>query len=59
MKHISRKAAEALYAMRDGFYACFTDLLYDMELHPALDSQVIEILIRLDYFREFGGNGKL
>ena len=45
--------------MRDGFYACFTDLLYDMELHPALDSQVIEILIRLDYFREFGGNGRL
>ena len=45
--------------MRDGFYACFTDLLHDMELHPVLDSQVVEILIRLDYFREFGPNGKL
>ena len=34
------------------------ELLY-MEVHPAFDSQVIEILIQLDYFREYGMNGKL
>lgn len=45
--------------MRDTSYACFTDLLHDMEMHPAFDSQTIEILIRLDYFREFGMIGKL
>ena len=45
--------------MKDNFYVCFTDLLNDMEVHPAFDSQVIEILIQLDYFREFGKSGKL
>ena len=30
-----------------------------MALCPAFDSRAIEILIRLDYFREFGGAGKL
>lgn len=45
--------------MKDRFYVCFTDLLYDMEMSPAFDSQVIEILIRLGYFREFGSSGKL
>ncbi len=45
--------------MRDTAYACFTDLLYDMEIHPAFDAQTIEILIRLDYFREFGMIRKL
>lgn len=45
--------------MRDADYTCFTDLLYAMEMHPAFDSQVIEILIRLDYFREFGMTRKL
>ncbi len=45
--------------MRDTSYACFTDLLYDMEMHPAFDAQTIEILIRLDYFREFGMIRKL
>ena len=51
--------ADTLYDWRDRFYPCFTDLLYDMEMHPALDSQVIEILIRLGYFQEFGSSGKL
>ena len=30
-----------------------------MELNPAFDSQVVEILIRLGYFQEFGSSGKL
>lgn len=59
MKHISRRVADTLYAWRDRFYLCFTDLLYDMEMHPAFDSQVMEILIRLGYFQEFGSSGKL
>lgn len=59
VKHISKRVANALYDMRSTRCACFTDLLYEMEVHPAFDSQVIEILIQLDYFREFGMNGKL
>ena len=59
VKHISCRVADTLYSWRDRFYPCFTDLLYDMEMHPAFDSQVVEILIRLGYFQEFGSSGKL
>ena len=59
VKHISRRVADTLYSWRDRFYPCFTDLLYDMEMHPAFDSQVVEILIHLGYFQEFGSSGKL
>ena len=59
VKHISRRVADTLYNWHDRFYPCFTDLLYDMEMHPAFDSQVVEILIRLGYFQEFGSSGKL
>ena len=59
VKHISRRVADTLYSWRDRFYPCFIDLLYDMEMHPAFDSQVVEILIRLGYFQEFGSSGKL
>ena len=59
VKHISRRVADTLYSWRDRFYPCFTDLLYDMQMHPAVDSQVVEILIRLGYFQEFGSSGKL
>ena len=58
VKHISRRVAEMLYSWRDRFYPSFTDLLFDMEMSPSFDSQVVEILIRLDYFREFGTSGK-
>lgn len=50
---------QALYEWWDRLYLCFTDLIQDMALCPAFDSRAVEILIRLDYFREFGGAGKL
>lgn len=59
IKHIGKRVAQALYRMRNNKYACFTDLLYDMTMNPAFDSRSIDILIRLDYFREFGSPGKL
>lgn len=59
IKHIGKRVAQALYCMRNNQYAFFTDLLYDMTMNPAFDSRAIGILIRLDYFREFGSPGKL
>jgi len=59
IKHIGKRVAQALYRMRNNQYGCFTDLLYDMTMNPAFDSRAIDILIRLDYFREFGAPGKL
>ena len=59
IKHVSARSAQALYEMREELYPTFTDLLADMEFKPALDYQVVGILICLGYFREFGSTGKL
>lgn len=59
VKHITARVANALYAMQDNFYVCFTDLLYDMEMNSAFNATSITILIQMRYFDEFGGNKKL
>ena len=50
VKHISRRVADTLYDWREDFFPRFVDLLYEMEMNPAFDSQVVEILIRIGYF---------
>lgn len=59
VKHVGRGVANALFQWKDREYTCFTDLLYDMEMHSAFDSTSEEILIRMGYFSEFGTTGKL
>lgn len=59
IKHVSRRAAEALYDIRDKQYSSFVDLLVDLENSPALNARTINVLIMTKYFSEFGGNKKL
>lgn len=59
IKFISQRVADALYLMREKDYASFIDLLYDMEIQSAFNSNSVSILIQLDYFVEFGSAGKL
>lgn len=59
IKHVSTAAANALYKLGHRHYDTFVDLLYAMTMEPALNTRVIEILIRLSYFSEFGGTYKL
>lgn len=55
VKGIGLKDAEALYNLRDRKYSTFVELLRDMTLYPgALNVAVIDKLIRLNYFSEFG-----
>ena len=55
VKGVGLKDAEALYSLRDREYSTFVELLRDMTLYPgALNIAVIEKLIKLDYFSEFG-----
>ena len=59
IKHISKTAANALYALGQKEYETFTDLLVAIDGEPAINSRVTEILIKLKYFEEFGKTGKL
>ena len=60
VKGIGLKDAEALWKLKDGVYGTFVELLRDMTiLTGALNIAVIEKLIKLDYFREFGSIRRL
>lgn len=60
IKGVGKKDAEALLTLADGFYPTFVDLLYDLtNFAGAVNSGVIETLIKMDYFDEFGSAGKL
>jgi DNA polymerase III alpha subunit len=50
--------ADNLYELKDNEYSTFVDLLIDLEEKGILCSK-IEDLIKIQYFNEFGDNGKL
>lgn len=53
--YMSERVAEELYALRNNNYCDFLDLLEDMEENTSADSRQVDILIKLDFFSEFGG----
>ena len=55
VKFLSTDMAEQLYAMKDRHFNTFTELL---SVFPG-DSKQLSILIKLNYFSEFGGSLKL
>ena len=52
IKFISKGVANFLYTLKDNKYETFMDLLLDIK--GKLDTRQIDILIKLDYFSEFG-----
>ena len=59
IRFLNTIVADELYALRDNKYETFTDLLYDLRDKTSIDSRQREILIRLNFFEEFGDMNKL
>ena len=59
VKYMSDQAAEDLYTLRNNHYDSFVDLLYDISEHTSLDARQLDILIKLNYFADFGEPNKL
>lgn len=65
IKFLNQSASDYLYSLRDNEYKTFTDLLADitqakdLEGRAYINSRQIEILIKLQFFEEFGHNEKL
>lgn len=60
IKGVGLKDAEALYALKDFPHSTFVELLREMTLYPgALNVAVVEKLIKLDYFSEYGSIKRL
>lgn len=59
IKFCTSKIADELYALRDNQYKSFIDLLNDITEHTSVDSRQLDILIKLDFFSEFGEPNEL
>lgn len=53
IKYMNESIADELYELRDNSYDTFIDLLLDMA-KTSLNSRQLDILIKLDFFSEFG-----
>lgn len=54
IKFISKSLANDLMKLGNNHYNDFVDLLYDLRRRTSIDSRKLEILIKIDFFKEFG-----
>lgn len=59
IKELNAKNAEELYELGKNHYDDFVDLLYDIMTKTSLDRNQLDILIKLDFFSEFGDLNRL
>lgn len=59
IKYLSENLADELYELRANKYDTFLDLLIDIKKETSCNSRQLDILIKLDFFSEFGGAKKL
>lgn len=59
VKFLNDTVAEQLYELRNNEYNDFTSLLIDIKEKTKMNSRQLDILIRLDFFQEFGKRKKL
>lgn len=59
IKFLNKEASDYLYTLKDVTYPTFVSLLTKIEEDSKINSRQMEILIKLQYFEEFGKNKKL
>lgn len=60
IKYMSQKVADQLYNLSHSKkYDRFVDLLYDLNSDTELDSRQLDILIKIDFFSDFGNQREL
>lgn len=59
IKELNAKGAEELFELGKNHYDTFVDLLFDIKGKTTLDANQLNILIRLDFFSEFGDMARL
>lgn len=59
IKGLNAQVAEEMYELRNNHYRYFTDLLYDLKDKTTLRSNQLDVLIKLNFFSDFGDPNKL
>lgn len=54
IKFMNEQIADELYALKDNIYNDFIELLNDIKNKTSVNSKQLDILIKLDFFSEFG-----
>lgn len=54
IKYLNKRISKELYDLRNNKYESFIDLLADISKKTSVDSRQLDILIKLDFFAEFG-----
>lgn len=54
IKFMNDQVADQLYELRDNQYDCFGSLLVDLKEKTTLNARQLDILIKIDFFEEFG-----
>ena len=59
IKDMGKNSGDELYTLRDNHYDSFIDLLKDIREKTTVNSKQLDILIKIDFFSEFGDIRKL
>lgn len=59
IKYLNSGAPSFLYSLKDNNYNTFVELLVDIAKSNEINTRQMEILIKLQFFQEFGNNKKL
>lgn len=59
IKNIGKNLPEELYSLKNNTYKTFINLLKDLKEKTSINSAMLEILIKIDYFSEFGNPNEL
>lgn len=59
VKYMGKAVVDELYTLSKRQYATFTDLLWTLSHHSSLDARQLDILIKIDFFSDFGNQREL
>lgn len=59
IKFLNDKVSDELYNLKDKCYNNFVKLMEDIKMHTSLNSKQLDILIKINFFKEFGDINKL
>lgn len=59
IKNVSVECGNKLYKLKDNHYDTFVDLLFDIGENKCANKTDMDLLIKIDFFKEFGNINKL
>lgn len=59
VKYLNESCSNYLYSLKDNCYNNFTSLLYEILQSKNVDKRQLDVLIKLDFFQEFGNSKEL